>query len=270
MTTPLTIDLGAAVPQRRRTLRSTPNGVTWASICRSGTANPDSKIGVYAGDAESYECFWERFQPIIERCHNLAQVHTDHWHKAHDWHCPPVMTTLPVVCSIRIRVARNLANIPFPSAMRGTERQQLYHRVRTALTDVPGTWFELASMTPSEKTALAAAHLLFTNEDRFMASTHIFDHWPVGRAIFVMPDWQAAIWVNEEDHLRVMTLVPGYQPAAVLACPFLHVPIARLHYQEHLLISTGRTQVLTASKSLGAGIYVLLCISTSTQLADEP
>ena len=44
---------------------TTNNGVTWDYICKSGLENPDSKIGVYAGDEESYALFWDKFEPIV-------------------------------------------------------------------------------------------------------------------------------------------------------------------------------------------------------------
>jgi hypothetical protein len=193
----------------------TANGVTWEQICRSGLANPDSKVGIYAGDAESYDLFWEELRPIVSHCHDLPELDRL-LHLPPDLLCPPVASSFSQVRSTRLRLARNLDGVRFPSAMRKADRQQVYQVVKDALKEMPGAWFDLETMSTAQRRVLADARLLFTNEDRFMASANIYEHWPLGRAIFVTPDGQRAIWINEEDHLRIMAVVPGYRPAEAL------------------------------------------------------
>lgn len=44
----------------------TSNGFTVFDAVRSGIENPDSSVGIYAGDEESYSLFAPLFDPIIE------------------------------------------------------------------------------------------------------------------------------------------------------------------------------------------------------------
>ena len=48
-----------------KTLR-TPSGYTLDQAITSGIENPDSSIGIYAGDMESYDCFAPVLLPIID------------------------------------------------------------------------------------------------------------------------------------------------------------------------------------------------------------
>ncbi|MDX9965294.1 MAG: arginine kinase, partial [Desulfobacter postgatei] len=51
-----------------KTIR-TPSGYTLDQAITSGIENPDSSIGIYAGDMESYDCFAPVLLPIIEDYH---------------------------------------------------------------------------------------------------------------------------------------------------------------------------------------------------------
>ena len=41
--------------------------------------------------------------------------------------------------------------------------------------------------------------------------------WPVGRGIFLSSDRQLIVWVNEEDHLRIISLEKGGNLASVFS-----------------------------------------------------
>ncbi|CAN5870936.1 hypothetical protein BH10CHL1_BH10CHL1_19530 [soil metagenome] len=201
-----------------QTTACTPNGVTWRQICKSGSENPDSKIGVYAGDAESYEVFWGQFRSIITQCHKVEFSDELAWQPDRDFFSPVQTPVLAQVRSTRLRLARNLAGVRFPAAMNAAERQQVYQLVKAGLQSMPGVLMPLDELTPSQKATLAAARMLFTDQDRFMASANILDDWPIGRAIFISEDRFSGVWINEEDHLRIISIVPGYNlPKAVEA-----------------------------------------------------
>lgn len=195
---------------------ATPGGVTWASISQSGRENPDSAIGLYAGDAASYNLFWAQFRPVLIRYHGIAQPEAHEWQPGHDFALPTVLRHFPQVCSTRLRIARNLAGFRFPAAMSARERCELYCQIKAAVQTIPGTLYDLATLTSQQAQALAASHMLFDNHDRFMASANILDHWPLGRAVFVTAAGRSGLWINEEDHLRIFSIASGYDlPQAV-------------------------------------------------------
>ena len=44
---------------------------------------------------------------------------------------------------------------------------------------------------------------------RFLAAAGGYDDWPVGRGIFHTQDKRFLVWVNEEDHLRLISMQSG-------------------------------------------------------------
>lgn len=51
----------------------TDSGFTLEKAIRSGILNPDSSIGIYAGDAQSYQIFSDIFEPIIQEYHAISK-----------------------------------------------------------------------------------------------------------------------------------------------------------------------------------------------------
>ena len=45
--------------------------------------------------------------------------------------------------------------------------------------------------------------------DRFLRAASGYDDWPHGRGIFHTPDKKFLVWVNEEDHLRLISMQKG-------------------------------------------------------------
>jgi creatine kinase len=50
---------------------------------------------------------------------------------------------------------------------------------------------------------------------RFLRDAGGYDDWPTGRAIFHNPDKTFLVWVNEEDHLRFISMQKGGNLAQV-------------------------------------------------------
>jgi len=88
-------------------------GCTIGHIINSGVKNEDSGVGVYAGGPETYTVFAPLMDKIIECYHGLKP--TDN-HKS-DWDVSKLNMPEPLedkyCVSTRIRVARNLAGLPF-------------------------------------------------------------------------------------------------------------------------------------------------------------
>jgi creatine kinase/arginine kinase len=72
--------------------------------------------------------------------------------------------------------------------------------------DLKGSYIPLDELTKSQKTKLTTEHLLFGRGDRFMDAAGINRNWPSSRGIFVSDDHKFAVWINEEDHLRIISL----------------------------------------------------------------
>ena len=110
-----------------------------------------------------------------------------------------------IVVSSRIRFARNLKERPFPGWAKKAERMQILGEISDHVAAIPamesGFNAPLADLTPLQKQILVERHLV----SREHASKS------AGSAVVVSRDQQLSIMINEEDHLRVQSLLPGLQ-----------------------------------------------------------
>merc|ERR1711862_453238 len=64
-------------------------------------------------------------------------------------------------------------------------------------------------MSKDTQKQLTDDHFLFNDSDRFLRAASGYDDWPHGRGIFHNKDKTFLIWVNEEDHLRIISMQKG-------------------------------------------------------------
>lgn len=114
-----------------------------------------------------------------------------------------------VVLSTRVRLARNIKDIPFPPYAKEKQQQEVIDKCKDALLSRENKAFEamelkfidLADMKPYEKQAIAECHLIspqMINEDR-------------KRALILSGDSRISIMLNEEDHMRIQCMEAGFE-----------------------------------------------------------
>jgi protein arginine kinase len=110
-----------------------------------------------------------------------------------------------VVISSRIRLARNLSDIPFPSVMAESEADKVKELVKKAIFDsktILSTQFseyDMKKITPLERQSLVERHLI---------SPDLAQNTKNGSAL-IKNDGTISILINEEDHLRIQTIFNG-------------------------------------------------------------
>jgi len=110
-----------------------------------------------------------------------------------------------VAVSSRVRLARNLADLPFPPKMQPADVESLLVRIERAVREVPSelgtfTFARLGDLTPLDRQVLFEKHLISPQ------------HAQQGRgAVLLRGDEQLSAMVVEEDHLRLQALFPGLQ-----------------------------------------------------------
>ncbi|MGA8163997.1 MAG: phosphagen kinase [Waddliaceae bacterium] len=188
-------------------------GVTLEHVLKSGMENPDSKIGCYAGDAESYATYSPIFSDVIKKYHDYSpNAQNTAGQEKKDFHFTKEDqdTISGHVVSTRIRVARNLSSFPFPSSMTKDQRQKVESVVLEAIKNLPqeyqGKYYSISSLSNEEYEKLVEDHLLFKGNDKYLKSSGIFDDWPEGRGAHISNDKKFMIWINEEDQLRIVYL----------------------------------------------------------------
>jgi len=81
--------------------------------------------------------------------------------------------------------------------------------------DLEGKYYSLETMSKEDEQKLIDDHFLFKNDDRFLREAGGYNFWPVGRGIFCNKDKTFLTWINEEDHLRFISMQKGGDLAAV-------------------------------------------------------
>ena len=194
--------------------KKTSNGFTLFDVINSGVVNTDSSIGVYAGDEESYTTFAELFDPIIQDYHGFG-VNDKHKSNlnATDLVAPNPDPKSKYIISTRIRVGRNLANMPLGPAITKEQRNNVQEQVSNTLKSLggklKGNYYQIANMDEETRDRLIKNHFLFKEGDRFLEAAGLNRDWPEGRGIFHNDEKTFLVWVNEEDQLRIISMQKG-------------------------------------------------------------
>ena len=192
-------------------------GWTLARAINTGTCYPTSFVGCHAGDLESYTDYKELFYPVIEMYHKGYKTDGSMKHVT-DMDVSKITTNLESnsqakIISTRIRCARNLKMFPLNPG--GTKQTRLdiadmMEKVFATLEgDLAGTFYRHTSMTPEQTKSLVDRHFLFRGKDKMQAASGYHADWPHGRGIFVSNDEKFLLWINEGDHIRIISMEQG-------------------------------------------------------------
>lgn len=108
-----------------------------------------------------------------------------------------------IVLSTRIRLARNLKGIPFPTKMSVDDANKVISLVDGALNDMNYTFtkYDMSKLSDNEKQRLV--------EKRFISPNLASAKHP--SAAYISDDENICIMVNEEDHIRVQCIYAGFE-----------------------------------------------------------
>ena len=108
-----------------------------------------------------------------------------------------------IVLSSRVRLARNFSEYPFPSRCSAENKNKICAKVKEALSQFSCERFnyiQLDSLSAIEKNILLEDHMI---------SRDFCDGDTDGKMLVTDEQGTLCIMVNEEDHLRIQSIVPG-------------------------------------------------------------
>ncbi|XP_036450695.1 creatine kinase, mitochondrial 2a (sarcomeric) [Colossoma macropomum] len=197
----------------------TPNNWTLDQCIQTGVDNPGhpfiKTVGMVAGDEESYEVFAELFDPVIKDRHNgydpRAMKHPT------DLDASKITSGMfdeRYVLSSRVRTGRSIRGLSLPPACTRSERREVERVVVQALSglkgDLTGRYYSLSEMTDLEQQRLIDEHFLFDKPvSPLLTAAGMARDWPDGRGIWHNNDKNFLIWINEEDHTRIISMEKG-------------------------------------------------------------
>lgn len=109
------------------------------------------------------------------------------------------------VISTRVRLARNLRDLPFPARMDDGQKKRLNQSVYAALqapmenAGLPLRYVEMGALSDLEALAMVERHCISPE----------FARDREGRALLLSDNESVSIMLGEEDHIRVQALLPG-------------------------------------------------------------
>lgn len=188
--------------------KSTLTGFTLEKAIRSGISNPDSAIGIYAGDAQSYRLLAPIFEPIILNYHGITEE-TNHVSHITNVDLPDPDPENMYIISSRVRIARSLRGFGFTNHIDLKTRKNIEKLIVNAAlklqNDLKGQYHSFESLNKEKKQWLKKDNLFFEKGDRFQEAAGMNADFPVGRGIFHSNDKRLRIWINEEDHMRIIS-----------------------------------------------------------------
>jgi creatine kinase len=206
----------------------TSMGVTLAKCIKTGIDNPGHPhiltCGLVAGDEESYTAFKEVFDIVIDKRHGGYAPDAKH---------PSSMDVSKLsqtkidpsgkyVLTTRCRTGRSVRGLPLPPSCSFEQRRELERVIVSGLKkmdgELEGEYFGLfgsesmpgAAMTKEKGEYLRNKGNLFQEPDStLLLSSGCGRHWPDARGIFHNKAENFFVWVNEEDHMRIISMEKG-------------------------------------------------------------
>ncbi|XP_049326147.1 creatine kinase S-type, mitochondrial isoform X2 [Astyanax mexicanus] len=197
----------------------TPNDWTLDQCIQTGVDNPGhpfiKTVGMVAGDEESYEVFADLFNPVIKDRHNGYDPTTmRHPTDLDSSKLTSGMFDERYVLSSRVRTGRSIRGLSLPPACTRSERREVERVVVQALSglkgDLAGKYYSLTDMTDKEQQQLIDEHFLFDKPvSPLLTASGMARDWPDARGIWHNNEKTFLIWINEEDHTRVISMEKG-------------------------------------------------------------
>ena len=245
----------------------TPNGFTFDNAIQTGVDNPGHPfiftVGCVAGDEESYDVFNEFFDEVIDKRHGGYPKDAKHKTDLDPSNLNGGDDLDPnYVFSCRVRTGRSIRGISLPPFCNRAERRQVEKILTGALNkldgEFAGKYYPLKKMTEKEQEQLISDHFLFDKPvSPLLTCAGMARDWPDARGIWHNNAKNFLVWVNEEDHSRVISMEKGGNMKAVFTrfCD-------GLNKVESLIKGTGKSfmwnehlgYVLTCPSNLGTGL----------------
>lgn len=125
-----------------------------------------------------------------------------------------------VVMSSRVRLARNLAGMPFVNKATRPQRQEILDQCREHILAGGGgrmVWAELHQMPGIDRTVLVERHLISQQHARGKQASGAGSADEPRAVAITVPDERVSIMINEEDHLRLQVIHSGFELGRTLA-----------------------------------------------------
>ncbi|XP_003382616.1 PREDICTED: creatine kinase M-type-like [Amphimedon queenslandica] len=247
--------------------KKTPSGFTLDECIQTGVDNPGHPfimtVGCVAGDEESYEVFAELLDKVIDTRHNGYSKDAKHKTDLNPENLKGGDNLDPnYVLSSRVRTGRSIRGFGLPPHCSRAERRGVENIVTDVLNsfegEFKGKYYPLNKMTEAEQQQLIDDHFLFDKPvSPLLLSSNMARDWPDARGIWHNDVKNFLVWVNEEDHTRVISMQKGGNMKEVFTrfCNGLQSFEKKMKENGHeFMWNSHLGYVLTCPSNLGTGL----------------
>uniref|UniRef100_UPI00358FD500 creatine kinase U-type, mitochondrial-like n=1 Tax=Myxine glutinosa TaxID=7769 RepID=UPI00358FD500 len=246
---------------------TTHGGWTLDQCIQTGVDNPGhpfiTTVGMVAGDEESYKVFADLFDPVIKERHNGYDPRT--MKHPTDLDANKIRRgelDEQYVLSSRVRTGRSVRELSLPPACSRGERREVQRVVSEALAglsgDLAGRYYSLKGMSEADQQRLIDDHLLFDKPvSPLLIAAGMARDWPDARGIWHNHQKTFVVWVNEEDHIRLISMEKGGNMRKVFEsfCHGLKEVERLIHKQgKEFMWDSHLGYILTCPSNLGTGL----------------
>lgn len=108
--------------------------------------------------------------------------------------------TETIIVSTRLRLARNIAGLPFPHKLKELTARNVINSVQSSLAPVDVfKRYDMTGISRLDGTILQEKHLI---------SPDLLEDCPFG-SVLISADENVSVMINEEDHIREQVILPG-------------------------------------------------------------
>lgn len=259
----------------------TPSGCPFDRIIQTGVDNPGHPfimtVGCVAGDEESYEVFADMLDPVIDARHSGYGKDAKHKTDLNPDNLKGGVFDEKYVLSSRVRTGRSIKGISLPPHCTRGERRAIEKIAVDALAglegEFKGKYYPLSKMTDAEQDQLINDHFLFDKPvSPLLTCAGMARDWPDGRGIWHNDTKTFLVWVNEEDHLRVISMQKGGDIKGVFRrfCEGLTKIETLMKERGHSYMWNEHLgYVLTCPSNLGTGLRAGVHVKLAAMSKDE-
>ncbi|XP_071359265.1 creatine kinase M-type isoform X2 [Trachinotus anak] len=250
---------------RRQFDRCTDSGVIFDDVIRPGLEEPGEwsgpvSVGCIAGDAQSYILFCDFFDRVIEAYHEhkiTNQTPESDFNHDNLKGGDDLDRSYAVRCEVSI--VRGVEDFCFPTHCSRGERRQLLSLATRALQrleeeELPGRLLLVEELNQEKQ-----KELNLSPPSSSQLRIGVARDWPDARAVWVSKDGSLVVWVNMEDHLRLVTTRDDANIAEALKCICINLQKLEAYYKElrHPFIWKQQLGWVTSSPAdVGTGLRV--------------
>ncbi|KAM9461666.1 creatine kinase, testis isozyme [Clarias gariepinus] len=192
--------------------RATETGVIFDDIIRPGLEDKGTRtgpltVGCLAGDAQSYILFCDFFDRVIEAYHSYKVL--SHVTQKSDFNYDNLKGgddfDQAYAVSCEVSASRCIEDFSFPTHCSRGERRQLLTLAKKALDqlgeELPGKLYSMEELNQESEDK----GLILDVPSSTLMKIGVARDWPDARALWISENRSLAIWMNMEDHLKLVS-----------------------------------------------------------------